>query len=261
MVTSTTRRPTPFAVRSSTKLGQRSDLVKSKPMFFLFAKAFPPRALFQPISSPINRWQGPQWCHPQDLQQLVTYKPNQPSNHLTYFFDMISGREMTSLPGFLTLNPIPGPNANELPPIHVSTFIAITLENTPFTNHTSTSANSDPMISSAFVEANYEVLESLLRERRRHRCNEDLRTKLEYFSEEYDKEREMEPRPVRVRETTPVCRTESSRVRRQKERVIEFEDAPSRDGSRVERNSEGGRHSERRAEDSKHQGMNLPHSW
>ncbi|GKA63269.1 hypothetical protein Tco_0762875 [Tanacetum coccineum] len=202
-----------------------------------------------------------EWCHSWDLQQLVPFKASQPSNHLTYFSDMTSGREMTSPPGFLTLNPIPGPNANELPPIHVSTFTAITPENMPFTNHTSTSANSDPMISLAFVEANYEVLESLLRERRRHMCNKDLHTKLEYFSEEYDKEREMEPRPVRVRETTPICHTESSRVQRQKKRVVEFEDAPNRDGIRVERKSEGGRPLERRAEDSKHQGMNLPHSW
>nr|GEV71213.1 reverse transcriptase domain-containing protein [Tanacetum cinerariifolium] len=75
---STMRRPTPFAVRSSTKLWQRSDLVKSKPTSSLFTKAFP--------SSP------------------------------------------------------------------------------------------------AFVEANYEVLESLLRERRRQRHNEDIRTELEYFN-------------------------------------------------------------------------------
>ncbi|GKD32753.1 hypothetical protein Tco_1248262, partial [Tanacetum coccineum] len=69
---------------------------------------------------------------------------------------------------------------------------------------------------SAFVEANYEVLESLLRERRRHRCNEDLRTKLEYFSEEYDKEREMEPRPVRVSETTPGWKQGRKELRRWK---------------------------------------------
>ncbi|GJX39236.1 hypothetical protein Tco_0252539 [Tanacetum coccineum] len=43
--------------------------------------------------------------------------------------------------------------------------------------------------------------------------NEDLCTKLEYFSEEYDKEREMEPRPARARETTPVLRAGSPRVR------------------------------------------------
>ncbi|GJR18071.1 hypothetical protein Tco_0966598 [Tanacetum coccineum] len=37
------RRPTPFAVRSSTRLGQRSDLVKSESTFYLSTKAFPPR--------------------------------------------------------------------------------------------------------------------------------------------------------------------------------------------------------------------------
>ncbi|GJT13307.1 hypothetical protein Tco_0860349 [Tanacetum coccineum] len=85
------------------------------------------------------------------------------------------------------------------------------------------------MISLAFVEANYEILESLLRERHKQLRNKDLRTELEYFSEEYDKEREMELRPVRVRETTPVLHM---RTRRQRERVVEFEDAPSREGAR-----------------------------
>nr|GEV41719.1 putative reverse transcriptase domain-containing protein [Tanacetum cinerariifolium] len=37
-------------------------------------------------------------------------------------------------------------------------------------------------------------------------CNEFLFAKLEYYSEEYDKEREMEPRPARVKETTLVLR-------------------------------------------------------
>ncbi|GJW55742.1 hypothetical protein Tco_0382729 [Tanacetum coccineum] len=66
---------------------------------------------------------------------------------------------------------------------------AKTPENMPLTNRAFTSANLDPMISPAFVEANYEVLESFLRERRKQMPNEDLRTKLEYFSEEYDEER------------------------------------------------------------------------
>nr|GEV65090.1 reverse transcriptase domain-containing protein [Tanacetum cinerariifolium] len=126
---SVTRRPTPFAVRSSTKPGQRLDLVKSKPTFFLSTKAFSPR----------------------------------------------------------------------------------TPENTPLTNHASILANPNPMISSAFIEANYEVLESILRGRMKQKRNEDLRTELEYFSEEYDEEREMEPRPVRNRETTPALRTEFPR--------------------------------------------------
>ncbi|GKF87809.1 hypothetical protein Tco_0258686 [Tanacetum coccineum] len=109
--------------------------------------------------------------------------------------------------GFSTLTPLPGPNVGELPPITVSTFIARTPENTPLTNHASTSANPDPAISQAFIEANNEVLESLLRERRSQIRNKDLRTELEYYSEEYDEEREREPRPARVRETTHVLRT------------------------------------------------------
>ncbi|GKC71510.1 hypothetical protein Tco_1117393 [Tanacetum coccineum] len=66
--------------------------------------------------------------------------------------------------------------------------------------------------------------------------NKGLHTELEYFSKEYDEEREMEPRPARVRETTLVLRIESP-SRRQKERVVEFEDVPNREGDRVERNS------------------------
>ncbi|GJW88387.1 hypothetical protein Tco_0163727 [Tanacetum coccineum] len=150
--------------------------------------------------------------------------------------------------GFSTLTPLPGPNVGELPPITVSTFIARTPENMPLTNHASTSANPDPAISLTFVEVNYEVLKSLLRERRRQMRNEDLCTKLEYYSEEYDEEREMEPRPTRVRETTPILRAGSPRAQRQRGRVVEFEEAPNRDGSRVTRESEGRRHLERRAE-------------
>ncbi|GKD50080.1 hypothetical protein Tco_1279056 [Tanacetum coccineum] len=83
------------------------------------------------------------------------------------------------------------------------------------------------MISPAFVEANYEVLESLLRKRRRQIHNEDLRTELEYFSEDYDKEREMVPRPGITREATPSLRSRSPGVRRQQERVVGFKEAPN----------------------------------
>nr|GEU37419.1 hypothetical protein [Tanacetum cinerariifolium] len=107
------------------------------------------------------------------------------------------------------------------------------------------------MINPAFIEANYEVLESLLREQRRRMRNEDLYTKLEYFSKEYDEEREMEPKPACARETTLVLLMESLRVRRQRERAVEFKDAPNRDGGRVERDSKG-RPSGRRAEDNMH---------
>ncbi|GJZ64154.1 hypothetical protein Tco_0620575 [Tanacetum coccineum] len=88
--------------------------------------------------------------------------------------------------------------------------------------------------------------------------NKDFSTELEYFIEEYDEEREMEPRPVRVKETTLVLRTRSPRARRQKKRVVEFEDTLNRDGSRVKRNYKGGRPSEHKVYDNKSQGMNLP---
>ncbi|GKD39459.1 hypothetical protein Tco_1259666 [Tanacetum coccineum] len=168
---------------------------------------------------------------------------------------MTSGREMTPPPGFSTLTPIP--SSNELPPITVPTFIARTPENTPLTNHASTLANPDPMISLAFVEANYEILESLLRERREHIRNKDLRTELEYFSEDYDEEREIEPRLIRIRETNPVLYTRSPRTRRQKEMMVDFENVPNRDGGRVKRNSKGGRPSGRGADNDRSQGMNL----
>nr|GEW17964.1 reverse transcriptase domain-containing protein [Tanacetum cinerariifolium] len=68
----------------------------------------------------------------------------------------------------------------------------------------------------------------------------------------------MEPRHVRVRETTPVIRIRSLRARRQRERVVEFEDTPNRDGSRVERNPEGRRPSEHGLDDNRIHGTNLP---
>ncbi|GKC54930.1 hypothetical protein Tco_1077675 [Tanacetum coccineum] len=54
----------------------------------------------------------------------------------------------------------------ELPLITASTFTTRSPNNTPLTNRASTSANPNLVISPAFVEANYEVLESLLRDRR-----------------------------------------------------------------------------------------------
>ncbi|GJX41919.1 hypothetical protein Tco_0256909 [Tanacetum coccineum] len=146
--------------------------------------------------------------------------------HLAYFSGMTNGREESPPPGFSTLTPLPGPNVGELPPITVSTFTARTLENTPLANHASTLANPNPAISPAFIEANYEVLESLLRERRRQMHNKDLRTELEYYSEEG--------------------------------RVVEFEEALNKDGSKVERESEGRRPSEQRAEDNENHRVNLP---
>ncbi|GJZ09532.1 hypothetical protein Tco_0543815 [Tanacetum coccineum] len=127
---------------------------------------------------------------------------------------MTNGREMTPPPGFLTPLHIPSNTTSKRLPITTIVFTATTLENTPFTYHVSTSTNHNPTISHAFVEANYEILESLLRERRRQIHNEDLQTELEYFSEEYDEEREMEPRPEPRKEATPTLQLMFAGVRR-----------------------------------------------
>ncbi|GKA63538.1 hypothetical protein Tco_0763144 [Tanacetum coccineum] len=108
--------------------------------------------------------------------------------------------------GFSTPPQIPNINISERPPVTTTVFAATTPKNTPFAYRASTLANPNPIISPAFVEANYEVLESLLRERQRHIRNEDLRIELEYFSEDYDEEREMEPRIGPTMETTPPLR-------------------------------------------------------
>ncbi|GJW27544.1 hypothetical protein Tco_0044419 [Tanacetum coccineum] len=145
---------------------------------------------------------------------------------------------MTPPLGFSTPPQIPNNTTSKRPPVITTVFAATTPENTPFAYRDYTSANPNPMISPAFVEANYEVLESLLRERRRQIRNEDLRTELEYFSEDYDEEREMKPRPEPHREATLTLRPRSLVVRRQRERVVRFEEAPNREGSRRERNAE-----------------------
>ncbi|GJY56816.1 hypothetical protein Tco_0455931 [Tanacetum coccineum] len=154
--------------------------------------------------------------------RLITTKP------LSLIFRHDKRERRITTIGFLDNNPIPGPNVGELPPITVSTFSARTPENTPYANHVSTSANPNSLINPTFVEANYEALESLLRERMRQMHNEDILTKLEYYIQE------------------------------QKGRVIEFEEAPNRDGTRVERESEGRRPSEQRVEYNENRGVNLP---
>ncbi|GJZ16303.1 hypothetical protein Tco_0551980 [Tanacetum coccineum] len=55
------RRPIPYTVRSSTKLGQRSDLVNSKPTFSLSAKAFSPRqrSWYTTLRIHLNSWDTP----------------------------------------------------------------------------------------------------------------------------------------------------------------------------------------------------------
>nr|GEV02628.1 hypothetical protein [Tanacetum cinerariifolium] len=96
---------------------------------------------------------------------------------------MTSEREITPPPDFLAV------------PTTTTMFAATTPANTPLAYHASTSTNPNPVISPTFMEANYETFKSLLRDRRRQMHNNDLRTELEYFSEDYDEEREMKPRP------------------------------------------------------------------
>ncbi|GKE01743.1 hypothetical protein Tco_1389726 [Tanacetum coccineum] len=145
---------------------------------------------------------------------------------------MTSGREITPPLGFLAV------------PTTTTMFAATISPN--------------PMISPAFVEANYETLESLLRDQRRQMRNNDLRTELEYFSEDYDKEREMEPRPEPARVVTPPLRAASPKVRRIRERVVGFEETQNRGESRVERNNEGGRPSKEASRGNRSQNVNLP---
>nr|GEW31112.1 hypothetical protein [Tanacetum cinerariifolium] len=79
-----------------------------------------------------------------------------------------------------------------------------------------TSTNHNPMISPTFVEA--KVLESLLTERQRQIHNEDLQTELEYLNEDYDEEREMEPRHEPNREATPTLRPRPPKTSEQTEK-------------------------------------------
>ncbi|GKA67735.1 reverse transcriptase domain-containing protein [Tanacetum coccineum] len=143
-------------------------------------------------------------------------------------------------------------------PITTTMFAATTPENTPLAYRASTLTNPNPVISPAFVEANYETLESLLWDRRRQLRNNDLRTELEYFSEDYDEEREMEPRPEPARAVTSPLRAASPSVRRRRERVVWFEETQNRGESRVERNNEGGRPSEEASRGNGSQNVNLP---
>ncbi|GJW62884.1 hypothetical protein Tco_0112219 [Tanacetum coccineum] len=120
-------------------------------------------------------------------------------------------------------------------------FAATNPENTPMAYRASTSTNPNPVISPTFIEANYEALEFLLRDQCKQMRNNDLRTELENFNEDYDEEREMEPRLEPTRATTPTLRVASPIVLRRGERTVGFEGAQSREESRVERNTEGGR--------------------
>nr|GEW13809.1 reverse transcriptase domain-containing protein [Tanacetum cinerariifolium] len=77
-------------------------------------------------------------------------------------------------------------------------------------------------------------------------------------SDDYDEEREMEPRPEPTMKATPPLRLRSPGVRRQQERVVGFEECPNREGSKAGRNAEGSRPSEIKAKENGNSGMNLP---
>ncbi|GJT06628.1 putative reverse transcriptase domain-containing protein [Tanacetum coccineum] len=72
--------------------------------------------------------------------------------------------------------------------------------------------------------------------------------------------REMELRPERTKEVTPPLRTRSPKVRRQHERVVGFEEAPNREGSKTGRNTKGNRPSKAGAEENGRE-INLPYFW
>ncbi|GKC30745.1 hypothetical protein Tco_1038039 [Tanacetum coccineum] len=171
---------------------------------------------------------------------------------------MTNGREIT-LPLCFSKPPhIPNVNTNERPPVTTTAFATTNPGNTSFAYRATTSTDPTPMISPTFVEANYEILKSLLKDRRRQIRNEDLQTKLEYFSEDYEEEREMEPRPEQTREVTPPIRMRSPRVRRQGERVVGFKEVSNREGSRTRKNTEGNKPSKAGAKKNGRREMNLP---
>nr|GEY30322.1 reverse transcriptase domain-containing protein [Tanacetum cinerariifolium] len=132
-------------------------------------------------------------------------------------------------PGFSTSPQIQNNTTSERSPMITTVFAATTPENTPFAYRASISTNPNPMI--------------------------NLRTELEYFSRDYDEEREMEPIPDPNQEATTTRQPRSLVVRRQRERVVGFEGTPNREGSRIGRNAEGIRPSEIEAEK---RGVNLP---
>ncbi|GJX60489.1 hypothetical protein Tco_0291879 [Tanacetum coccineum] len=102
---------------------------------------------------------------------------------------MTNGREMTPPSGFSTPPHIPNVNTNERPPVTTTMFAATTPGSMPFAYSASTSTDPTPMISPI--------------------RNEELQIELKYFREDYDEEREMEPRPKRTKEVTPPLRTRS----------------------------------------------------
>nr|GEU83465.1 putative ribonuclease H-like domain-containing protein [Tanacetum cinerariifolium] len=141
---------------------------------------------------------------------------------------MTNRREMMPPPGFSIPPYIPNDNTNERPPVTTVVFVVTTPENTSFAYRASTLTDPTPI------------------------------TKLEYFSEDYDEEFEMEPRPEGTRKVTPPLHTRLPRVRRQCEKVVGFKEAMNKEGSIAGRNTKGSRPSKVGAEENGRREMNLP---
>nr|GEX24710.1 reverse transcriptase domain-containing protein [Tanacetum cinerariifolium] len=107
-------------------------------------------------------------------------------------------------------------------PTTTTMFAATTPENMPLGYRASTLTNPSLVISLAFLEANYETLESLLRA------------------------------------VTPPLHAASPRVHRRRERVVKFKETQNKGESRVERNKEGGRPLKEASRGNESQNVNLP---
>nr|GEW48427.1 reverse transcriptase domain-containing protein [Tanacetum cinerariifolium] len=68
-------------------------------------------------------------------------------------------------------------------PITASAFTTRSHPGTPHIHRASTSAHSQPVISPAFVKANFETIESLMRDYKRKARNEEVQRESKYFSE------------------------------------------------------------------------------
>ncbi|GJS25413.1 hypothetical protein Tco_0454045 [Tanacetum coccineum] len=156
-----------------------------------------------------------------------------------YFFGMTSGREYTPPSGFSTLTQLPNTNTNDLPSIIASTLTTRSHPVTHPLHRASTLANPEPVISPAFIEANFKTLESLMKDYRRQAQDEGFQRELEYSSEEYDEEIEAKPRPPTDRQARLALWIGSPVTRRTSERIVGFEGiserAPNDNGRLVEK--------------------------
>ncbi|GJR17943.1 hypothetical protein Tco_0966470 [Tanacetum coccineum] len=148
---------------------------------------------------------------------------------------MTQGREVTPPLGFSTLTQLPVTNTDNLPPITAFTFTTRSRHETPPINRASTSADPEPIISPAFIKANFETLDSFMKEYIRH---EGVQRELDYSSEDYDEEIEAEPRPSNNERTCPLLSIGYPVVGRPSGRTVGFEGVQERVPSRVERITE-----------------------